>query len=389
MSERLLTIIIPVYNASTYLDRCIESVLQQTYQNIEVILVDDGSTDGSGDICDQYSYNDKRIKAFHTENGGSVRARKYGLNRANGEYIGFVDADDYISSDMYEKLSLILESSDAEFVASNYFEVRDGSLKKIAALKYEQIVIRDNIARKQEFSNRYFDGPHMIPYGLVLKLFRREFIMDCFSYVSEEQQYGEDSLVLMWMLIKTRKFVTTSDAFYYYRILDNSLSHFNTSETFEKEFKLSKCRQSIAESNKDVIDEKEFWKFTGKKLHSSYEARARVEQVPIKYHYYYENINALYGKKVIIYGAGNVGYDYFHQLKESDIEVVFAVDLKAESRKIPFPCDVFEPWRIIDAQYDVVVIAIWNKDIANKAKQQMIALGIPEENILWAEPKLL
>ncbi|MDE5907443.1 MAG: glycosyltransferase [Lachnospiraceae bacterium] len=102
--EALISIIIPVYNVESYLDRCIESVLKQTYSNIEIILVDDGSTDRCGEICDTYEKRDERIRVVHKENGGLSSARNSGLEIACGEYIGFVDSDDYIAEDMYQTM---------------------------------------------------------------------------------------------------------------------------------------------------------------------------------------------------------------------------------------------------------------------------------------------
>lgn len=100
----LITVIVPVYNILAYLPRCVRSITAQTYRNLEILLVDDGSTDGTGVLCDQLAAEDERIRVFHKENGGSSSARNLGLEHARGEYIGFVDSDDYISPDMYEKL---------------------------------------------------------------------------------------------------------------------------------------------------------------------------------------------------------------------------------------------------------------------------------------------
>lgn len=100
----LITVIVPVYNILEYLPRCVHSITAQTYQNLEVLLVDDGSTDGTGELCERLGAEDERIRVFHKENGGSSSARNLGLLHATGEYIGFVDSDDYIEPDMYEQL---------------------------------------------------------------------------------------------------------------------------------------------------------------------------------------------------------------------------------------------------------------------------------------------
>lgn len=103
-NQPLLTIIVPVYNILEYLPRCVHSITAQTYPNLEILLVDDGSTDGTGQLCDELAKEDDRIRVIHKENGGSSSARNLAIEQAKGEYLGFVDSDDYISPDMYEKL---------------------------------------------------------------------------------------------------------------------------------------------------------------------------------------------------------------------------------------------------------------------------------------------
>lgn len=114
MNTPLISVVIPVYNIEEYLERCVNSVCQQTYSNLEIILVDDGSTDGSGRLCDKLAEKDERIKVFHKENGGSSSARNLGLLQAKGEYIGFVDSDDYVSPQMYELLSNAIKKHGAD-----------------------------------------------------------------------------------------------------------------------------------------------------------------------------------------------------------------------------------------------------------------------------------
>ena len=99
-----LSVIVPVYNVEKYLDRCIRSIAGQTYTNLEIILVDDGSTDHCGEICDEWSRKDTRIQVFYKKNGGLVSARKAGLKTASGQYIAYVDSDDWIEENMYERM---------------------------------------------------------------------------------------------------------------------------------------------------------------------------------------------------------------------------------------------------------------------------------------------
>lgn len=104
MMDELISVIVPVYNVKNYLKQCVQSIVGQTYKNLEIILIDDGSTDGSGELCDILKKTDERIKVIHEENSGLSEARNTGLNAARGKYIGFVDSDDYIEPNMYDIL---------------------------------------------------------------------------------------------------------------------------------------------------------------------------------------------------------------------------------------------------------------------------------------------
>lgn len=114
MNEKIISVIVPIYNVEPYLRKCVNSILNQTYQNLEVILVDDGSPDHCGEICDEYAQMDSRIKVIHKQNGGLSDARNAGIDAAHGEYIMFVDSDDYIAETMLQKLYRALVSYDAE-----------------------------------------------------------------------------------------------------------------------------------------------------------------------------------------------------------------------------------------------------------------------------------
>ena len=114
--ETMLSVIVPVYNVEAYLPRCVDSILAQSYSNLEVILVDDGAKDASGAICDAYAAKDPRVKVIHKENGGLSSARNAGLDIALGEYIAFVDSDDWIEPDAYQHLLEVMERYDVRLV---------------------------------------------------------------------------------------------------------------------------------------------------------------------------------------------------------------------------------------------------------------------------------
>ena len=112
----LISIIIPIYNTEKFLDKCIESVVNQTYKKLEIILVDDGSTDNSGNMCDEWAERDARIKVFHKPNGGLMNAWKYGVLHSAGRYIGFIDSDDWVDENMYQRLLDVALENDSHLV---------------------------------------------------------------------------------------------------------------------------------------------------------------------------------------------------------------------------------------------------------------------------------
>lgn len=128
----MISVIVPVYNVEPYLKKCLDSIVNQTYRNLEILLVDDGSTDKSGEICDRFAEVDRRIRVFHTENRGLSCARNTGLDHAAGEWIGFVDSDDWIEPDMYETLLKRAEATGADIVeCGSFWEYRDGTKERI------------------------------------------------------------------------------------------------------------------------------------------------------------------------------------------------------------------------------------------------------------------
>lgn len=124
-----ISIIVPIYNVENYLRKCLDSILNQTYKNIEIILIDDGSKDSSGDICDEYALKSKKIKVIHKENAGLSATRNLGIEISTGDYIAFIDSDDYITEDYCEMLYSALKETDADIACGAYKVVRtDGSV---------------------------------------------------------------------------------------------------------------------------------------------------------------------------------------------------------------------------------------------------------------------
>ena len=166
-----ISIIIPVYNVKDYLDRCLNSVISQTYTNIEIILVDDGSTDGSSAMCDDWKYRDDRIKVVHKENGGLSSARNKGLDIATGEYVGFVDSDDWIEANMYELLYRAIKEASADLALSNMV------IAKTVKDKAENKEYKSTVLNKEDLYKVFFRvSDYNINYCVCDKLFKRNTI---------------------------------------------------------------------------------------------------------------------------------------------------------------------------------------------------------------------
>ena len=147
--NELISIIVPVYNVEQYLEKCVNSIINQTYKNLEIILVDDGATDTSGKMCDELAKIDSRIKVYHKENGGLSDARNYGVERATGEYIGFVDSDDYIDSEMYEKLYEAIKKENTDVAECNLKIIYPDRVELFTEKKYY------SVCTKQEYLEEY------------------------------------------------------------------------------------------------------------------------------------------------------------------------------------------------------------------------------------------
>lgn len=146
--EKLLTVIVPVYNVERYLRECIDSLLCQTYSNLEIILSDDGSKDGSAAICEEYAARDSRVKVIHKENGGCASARNAALNIARGEYITFADSDDWLASDAYEAMMALIEKYNVKLVCAGRFDVTDGATEKGLCPVKEAVISGMELAKR-------------------------------------------------------------------------------------------------------------------------------------------------------------------------------------------------------------------------------------------------
>ena len=215
MNNELISIIVPVYKVEKYLEKCVKSILKQTYTNLEIILVDDGSPDKCGQLCDELAKEDDRIKVYHKENGGLSDARNYGVERANGEYIGFVDSDDYIHESMYEKLYEAIKKSGTQIVECGLTRVYKNTLRPHYEGK-DYFLILD----KQGYLKEYLENRRL--YGSAwCKLIHKDLAKKIKFPIGK---IYEDAFYTLELLNNVEKYTLISGNYYYYYIRENSIT---------------------------------------------------------------------------------------------------------------------------------------------------------------------
>lgn len=214
----MISIIVPVYNVMTYLDRCISSLQRQTYQNIEIILIDDGSTDESSAMCDWYGEADPRIHVLHKKNGGLVSAWKAGVNVSRGAYLCFVDGDDWIDPCMITEMANHLRFTPGEIVCCNYIIDRtDGTAKQKHGLPPGNYDSTSNL-----FTRILGNENRIISMSRCMKLISRELITENLHYCNEKLKMGEDLNIILPALLDSKRIVIMEDAYYYHYFYNNA-----------------------------------------------------------------------------------------------------------------------------------------------------------------------
>lgn len=281
-----VSIIIPVYNVEKYLRRCLESIINQSLKNIEIIIVNDGSTDRSIEICNEYADLDKRVRVFNKENGGLSDARNYGLINAKGLYVLFVDSDDFINTDSLEKLYLCAIINNLEIVV--------GDATRVEEHKVYQISHSDSVL-EQTFTGSEF-LKHQLKYNLMnmavwLNLYNRDFLITN-QFFFKKGIYHEDELWTPIVFLKAQRVRYEREAFYQYIIRKDSIT---------KQKDRTKNGVDLINTCKEL--EVYYKSVTDKKLRNlllDYLTMLFLHAIHFGNLYYHENKEKLYTKKFLI-----------------------------------------------------------------------------------------
>lgn len=379
-SNPLISVIIPVYNIEQYITECVESVLSQTYDRLEIILVDDGSYDDSGALCDKYAVADSRVKVIHQKNQGLVAARKAGLKNANGQYIGFVDGDDYIDCQMYEELLRNMIEHDLDFIHSGYYKNDE---EKVIGVSDQQLRIINSRSEQLEMCKSLMKLESTVEMSPCIwsKLFKKSLITEEYSMVPDAQSYGEDLISVSRCIMKCDRFGIIPSAYYHYRMRADSITKKVSFNRIEDQYGLHHCLTDLfTEFNMIQLMSGDLEKrFSSLLLRTL----AQINNIYIP-RYKYPDIESLFGKKIIIYGAGRVGQDYYQQIsKYSQCHIAGWVDSK--EYKFEY-ADVSGIEQIKQMRYDIILVAVLNETAALEIKKKLSEENYPQEIVKWVKP---
>lgn len=380
----LISIVIPVYNSLKYLDTCVSSVCNQDYANLEIILVDDGSTDGSGEECDLWSKRDSRIIVIHKKNGGQQDARTAGIMESQGEYIGFVDSDDYIDKDMYS--SLIKESENSDMITSGYYEGAD-------RVCFDNVIPGVYQAKDIEFRKKIilFYGKGYTTSGLInsmsVKLFRTSIARKIADRANAGIRLGEDLLFTLLFFFNCETVKITNNVFYHYRRHSESITKSNTRHYLQDQEKLYYLvKDAIFEYTGNDEMEIEWQKIFMNMLLYDIPERLGIRNEAYFSLYCFPDESLIQNKRIIVFGGGKVGRNYISDWTRKELcDVVLWIDNNPDSFEV-YGIIKELPAKAVTTKFDYAVIAVAQERTALEMRNQLLLLGIPDMKILWRRP---
>lgn len=381
---RLLSVVIPLYNQEKYIQQCIDSITNQSYSDIDIIVIDDGSTDKSNAICQELIKNDDRIRLIKKENGGVISAIEEGIRNCNTKYVTFVDADDFILKDAYI-YALDAMQKDIDMIT---FEIsRYYSEEKI---KREPHIIDigyydRNAIEMAVFPKMIWDFSRNTPgieCTLCTKIMKTSQLREVLKQGVENRKfhYGDDVAMTYPMLLHIKDLQVVGQCYYMHRQRNNEIApYIKRSSFFEEVYELYNC---LLDSFRDSY----YYEMFRKQIEYFYMYSVNLRKMKYNDYFYARDFLFPFEKvppkaRIILYGAGAVGKTYYKQLEKSEYcREVLWVDRDAEvlgdDRVKNIDC-------IDNSDYECIVIAIENRNICNAVREWLIQKGIAEKKIIY------
>lgn len=370
-----ISFIVPIFNAEQYLETCVRSILEQSYNNIEVILVNDGSTDRSSEICHSFQQEDERVIVIDKINGGVNSARKEGANVSSGDYIICVDADDWIETDMLDRLSALRPQADV--YAFCYFEEGNGyrRLKKNMAEEklYNSAEDRELFYSTMLMDRSVFDQG--VFSSLCNKMIRREIFIENQRMVPDQIYYGEDTACTFPCLLDARTIWMTNMPLYHYRLRQDSCvrSAKISAANFQKLYAYMKHRFSGSLYEIQLKGQLKLYMWQALLLKAYDQIDSSMVLFP------YEKVKP--GMRIAVYGAGLFGQavvESSRKMKSISVAGWFDRQYEAYVRQ---GYTVMSNDDVMRTAFDVMVVAILNLAVAEKVKEDCMIRGIAEDKI--------
>jgi glycosyltransferase involved in cell wall biosynthesis len=379
IQDQLVTIIIPIYGVELYLKQCIESVLSQTYQNLQIILVNDGSKDKCGEICDYYATKDTRIQVIHKQNEGLVNARKSGLAIAQGEFVTFVDGDDWVGKNFIYNLIQPSIKYDVDFTIAGFirefYGKEDIILPKLPIGYHTTENLANTILPNSIYNGIFFQ--HGISTYVWNKLFRINKLKIFLSLIDKNIVMGEDAALTYPYLFNCKSIYITDAADYYYRQRPNSIvkSVPNLKLEYSQLSLLFKhLKKNLYNNlNIEIVSQLKLYFFSQILIRSGGVINSDITTIP------FSNIHS--AKNLVIFSSGSFGQHLISSLRKlNHYNIISWLDEDHIESQI-FGLEVNSIDHILNINFDLVVIASIDENYTNDAINKLINLGISRNKI--------
>jgi len=389
--NELISVIIPVYNAEEYIEKCLRSIINQTYSNLEIIAVNDGSTDNSGKILSELAKEDERIIVIEQENCGVVTARNRGIETAAGKYVAFVDADDWIESDMYEKMLAEMQDS-TDMVCTSYIF----HWKNTETVCYEH-VCGYKIYEKKDLDVLYdsiikIEGKTGISGMVWNKLIVLDILKKVYRKVDPTIKWGEDGVLMYLYLLECKKIKIMDLKCYHYYRKENTASMKRDAYFLSDLSKVYICLYREFENNRH---NKQLMPQLNRMICQALFYRLRDQKI-ITRTFFYPYFGKLDNKKIVLYGAGSVGQSFYRDIEEYEedmVDVVLWADASPEKYKSAGGAEkgftISSPDKIKEVEYDYIIIAVFEPEMRDQIICQLVDMGIDRKKILWQKTREL
>lgn len=388
---KLLSVVVPVYNSEKTIEKCIRSIMGQTYHNLEIIVVIDGGEDQSYHICEKLAYVDERIKVLKNEHLGVMATRKAGVNMATGEYTAFVDSDDWIEECYFEKLMEDIDGVDVVITDRYIVEQENQQISYCCPRHIEQGTYSGD---KIKYIWEMAASPNGIDCCLWNRVCRTSLINISVNNVPDNIYLMEDYAISLQALLMCDKVKVLNIGGYHYCVRSDSLVHSIHKDYLYNLHLLYTFMLKILENHnyKERLipcfsQHMRYW-LAGTPGCLGLESVREKEKLDIYYvNIYYPYFGRLKKSRLILYGAGHVGQAYYyHIIHDNEAELVAWVD-KAFYKYKYLKEKVCSPDEINNIEFDYIILAVWEEKVAVEIKKELVKKGISKDIILWNKTK--